>query len=144
MKTEINIKRQDQDFLLEARNSTGNTLLIDASESFGGHQQGIRPMELVLAALGGCSSIDIIHILRKQKQECDSFEVEIQTERIAIEQHTEFSKILLIFRLNGPIKKTSAINAINLSIDKYCSVAKIIETKSQITTQLILNGKEEF
>ncbi|MBK7233697.1 MAG: OsmC family protein [Saprospiraceae bacterium] len=144
MNTEINIKRLDQDFLLEASNSIGNTILIDASEPIGGHHQGIRPLELLLSSLGSCSSIDVILILRKQKQECTSFAVEIQTERITVDQHTEFSQILLIFKIEGPIKKSSALKAIKLSIDKYCSVAKILETKSQITTKLILNGKEEF
>lgn len=104
MNTEINIKRLDQDFLLEASNSIGNTILIDASEPIGGHHQGIRPLELLLSSLGSCSSIDVILILRKQKQECTSFAVEIQTERITVDQHTEFSQILLIFKIEGPIK----------------------------------------
>lgn len=72
---QINIKRIDEDFLMEATNDTGNTLLMDGSESIGGHHKGFRPMQMLLAAVGGCSAIDIISILKKQKQEIESFEV---------------------------------------------------------------------
>ena len=59
----INIKRIDDDFLMEATNDTNNTLLMDGSESIGGHHKGMRPMQLLLVSIGGCSAIDIISIL---------------------------------------------------------------------------------
>ena len=59
----INIKRIDDDFLMEATNDTNNTLLMDGSENIGGHHKGMRPMQLLLVSIGGCSAIDIISIL---------------------------------------------------------------------------------
>ena len=64
----INIKRIDEDFGMEAINEDGNTLLMDGAADIGGHGGGMRPMQLLLAAVGGCSVIDVILILKKQKQ----------------------------------------------------------------------------
>ena len=58
----MQIKRLDDDFLMEAINDTNNSLLMDGSESIGGHHKGMRPMQLLLVSIGGCSAIDIISI----------------------------------------------------------------------------------
>jgi putative redox protein len=142
MNKEIEIIRIDDDYLMEASNGTGNTLRMDASESIGGHHQGFRPMEMLLAAVGGCSSIDVINILKKQKQSIDSFAVSVEAEREKVEQHTEFRKIRLVFKIDGEVKAENALKAIQLSYDKYCSVSKILEHTAEISSKLILNGEE--
>ncbi len=142
MNKEIEIIRIDEDYLMEATNGTGNTLLMDASESIGGHHKGFRPMEMLLAAIGGCSAIDVINILRKQKQQIRKFAVSVEAEREKVEQHTEFRKIRLIFKIDGEVKAENALKAIQLSHDKYCSVSKALETKSEISFNLVLNGEE--
>ena len=78
---QIKLKRIDKDFNIEATNSEGNTVLMDGSKEIGGHGKGMRPMQLLLTALGGCSSVDIIVILRKQKQELESIEIEVNGDR---------------------------------------------------------------
>ena len=78
---QINLKRIDKDFNIEARNDEGNSVLMDGSKEIGGNGKGMRPMQLLLAALGGCSSVDIISILRKQKQELESIEIEVNGDR---------------------------------------------------------------
>ena len=73
----INIKRLNDDYHMEAVNDNGNSLEMDGSPELGGHNLGMRPMQLLLAAVGGCSAIDVIMILKKQRQTITSFEVEV-------------------------------------------------------------------
>ncbi len=137
----INLKRIDNDFNLEARNDEGNTLLMDGSKEIGGNEKGMRPMQLLLAALGGCSSIDIVSILRKQKQELDSLEIEINGER-DVEENKEYSIFKTIevhFILKGNVDKDKVERAVKLSMEKYCSVGKTLEPTATITYKVTLN-----
>src|SRR5687767_2569573 len=120
----ITIKRTDSDFKMEAVNETGNTLIMDANPEIGGHNTGFRPMQMLLAAVGGCSAIDIILILKKQKQEIESFDVEVEGEREKIEEYSLFRDICLHFKIKGKVDKEKAERAIKLSLEKYCSVSK--------------------
>ena len=95
----ISIKRLDDDFLMEAKNEDGNTLQMDGSPEIGGHGKGMRPMQMLLAAVGGCSAIDVILILKKQKQIIESFEVEVEGEREKIEDYSLFRDICLHFTI---------------------------------------------
>lgn len=135
----INIKRLDDDFHMEASNQEGNSLQMDGSEEIGGHGKGMRPMQLLLAAVGGCSAIDIILILKKQKQFLKSFEVEVEGEREKIEEYSLFKDICLHFKLTGNIEEAKARKAIELSLDKYCSVAKTLEPTAHIHYKLTIN-----
>ena len=71
----IHIKRINEDFQMEAVNEEGNTIMMDGSPSIGGANLGMRPMQLLLAAIGGCSAIDVILILKKQRQVITSFSI---------------------------------------------------------------------
>ena len=77
----IEIKRLDDAFHLQATNESGLTLEADGAESIGGHNQGMRPMQMVLSALGSCSAIDVIQLLRKQRQQLDDIQLIITAER---------------------------------------------------------------
>ena len=77
----INLKRIDNAFHLEASNESGKIVRTDASPAIGGGDKGIRPMEMLLASLGSCSSIDIIHLLKKQRQELKDINISIEAER---------------------------------------------------------------
>ncbi|MCE3259200.1 MAG: hypothetical protein K0S12_841 [Bacteroidetes bacterium] len=135
----INLKRLDNDFHMEAMNEDGNTITMDGAATIGGHNKGFRPMQLLLAAVGGCSAIDIILILKKQKQEIESFEVEVDGEREKIEEYSLFRDIVLHFKMKGKIDRDKAERAIKLSLDKYCSVSKTLEPTAKITYKLTLN-----
>lgn len=137
----INIKRTDNDFQLLATNEGGNSLVMDAAESIGGHQSGMRPMQLLLAAVGGCSAIDIILILKKQRQTVTDFEIEVNGEREAVEEYSLFKTIELHFKLSGQIDYDKAERAIQLSLEKYCSVAKTLEPTAKITYKLSINAQ---
>ena len=73
----IEIKRADESYAFEAIDSNGNTARMDASEAIGGHNFGIRPMQTLLMGLGGCGGVDILSILKKQRQEVKTFNMVI-------------------------------------------------------------------
>jgi putative redox protein len=138
---QIKLKRIDKDFNLEASNEDGNTISIDASKEIGGNGKGMRPMQLILAALGSCSTIDILSILRKQKQEPDSVEIEVEGDRepVGAEGYSLFKTIDVHFILKGNIDKDKAERAVKLSMEKYCSVTKTLEPTARISYRTTLN-----
>ncbi|GAA4799695.1 OsmC family protein [Olivibacter ginsenosidimutans] len=101
--------------------STDVKIHIDGSPDIGGEGLGARPMELVLMALGSCSVLDLISILKKQKQEVNDVVIEVEgTRREAIP--AVFTAIHLLFRLKGAIDEQKANKAAELAVKKYCSV----------------------
>jgi len=135
----INIKRLDDAFNMEAVNEDGNSLLMDGSSDIGGNGKGMRPMQLLLAAVGGCSAIDVILILKKQKQIIESFEVEVDGEREKIQDYSLFRDICLHFKIEGQVDRDKAEKAIQLSLEKYCSVSKTLEPTANVTYKLTVN-----
>jgi putative redox protein len=135
----INIKRLNDDFHMEASNEDGNVLHMDGSPEIGGQGKGMRPMQLLLAAVGGCSAIDVILILKKQKQIIESFEVEVDGEREKIEDYSLFREVCLHFKIKGNVDVDKAERAVKLSIEKYCSVSKTLEPTAKITYKVSVN-----
>lgn len=135
----INIKQLNQAFHMEAKNEDGNTIHMDGSPDIGGEGKGMRPMQLLLTAVGGCSSIDVILILKKQKQEIESFEVEVEGEKEKVEDHSVFKNIVLHFKIKGKVDPEKAERAVKLSMEKYCSVSKALEKTSHITYKVSVN-----
>lgn len=135
----INIKRLNDNFHMEASNEDGNVLHMDGSPDIGGEGKGMRPMQLLLAAVGGCSAIDVILILKKQKQIIESFEVEVEGEREKIEDYSLFRDICLNFKIKGEVDFEKAERAVKLSMEKYCSVSKTLEPTAKISYKVTLN-----
>jgi len=123
----IELKKIDGDFHFEAKSETGNIAHMDASETIGGQNKGVRPMQMLIMGLGGCSAIDIALILKKQKQEVDGFEISIDAERQTGKEPALWETIVMHFKLKGKIDKEKAERAVALSVEKYCSVAKTLE-----------------
>ena len=138
----VRIKRLNDAVHMEAINDDGNRLEMDGIESLGGIQGGFRPMEMLLAAIGGCAAVDVVMILSKQRQNPDGLEVVVDGERASIEgaQHTHFKTIHLHFELTGDkLDENKVKRAIELSIEKYCSVAKALQHDSEVTTGYTIN-----
>lgn len=136
----VEIQRKDNDFLMEATDSSGNKVLMDAGPSIGGKGKGASPMQMLLMALGGCSAIDIILILKKQRQEVDDLQISVEGEREDVKDGAAlFEKIEVKFMLKGKIDKDKAERAVQLSMDKYCSVAKTLEKSASITYTVTVN-----
>ena len=106
---------------------------MDGKTAIGGLEGGMSPMQLLLAGIGGCSAIDIIGILEKQKQDLKDLKVEVDGDKQSAGTYSEFKKIHLNFIFTGDIDPSKAERAIDLSIGKYCSVSKALEKGSQIS-----------
>lgn len=135
----IELQRVNNAFHFEAKNENNKLINIDASPTIGGNDNGFRPMELLLAGLGGCSGIDVLHILKKQKIELETFSIKIEASR-KDEQPAIFEEIKVLFEVKGNIDETKLKRAIDLSMEKYCSVTKILEKSATIKYSYKLNS----
>jgi putative redox protein len=135
----ITIKKQESYYHMQASNEDGNTLEMDGSKEIGGEGKGMRPMQLLLSAVGGCSSIDVLLMLKKQKQVVESFEVEVEGDTEKVEEHRIFKTIVIHFKITGQVDIEKAEKAVRLSLEKYCSVSKILEPTASISYKLSVN-----
>lgn len=136
--TKVSIRRIGEPFHFEATNAAGKTVHIDAGPAIGGTGQGVRPMEMLLMGLAGCSGIDVITILRKQRQTIEEMSVEVIGERGEAQEANPFTDIVVKFSLKGPIEDHFLKRAIELSMEKYCSVAKTLEKTATIRYEYTL------
>ncbi len=138
----VQLKRLDDAFHFEAIGSSGVKIHTDGSPDIGGHNLGARPMELLLAGLASCSAIDMILILKKQRQTIDDFEIEIEGERLK-EENTErspFKKVHIHYKLKGQIDVAKAERAASLSMQKYCSATAQFEPLAAISYDITIEG----
>ncbi len=112
----------------------------DVTIASSGDQEGISPMEMTALSVVGCSSIDILMILDKQKQEIDDFHAEIDGER-AEEPPRVFTDLDLHYAFEGDVSPEKVRRAIDLSLDKYCSVSNMVDQTATITYSFSVNGE---
>lgn len=122
----IELSRVEGDFGFEAKDANGHIVKIDSKPESGGVNFGARPMQLLLMGLGGCSGIDIVSILKKQRQTVEGFDIKIEGERETGTEPSLWKKVNIVFELKGNIDIDKARRACALSIDKYCSVAETV------------------
>ena len=117
----------------EGHSDSDHKVMMDAGEAAGGMNRGARPMELLLMGLGGCSSIDVMLMLNKSRQDVTDCRVEIEAER-ANDIPAVFTKIHVHFVVSGHnIKVNRVERAIKLSADKYCSASVMLGKTAEIT-----------
>ncbi len=138
----VSLNRVNQDYLFEVTNDNGHKVLLDNKSKKEGKVEGVSPMELLLMALAGCSSIDIIEILNKQKINPKEVKMDVEGDRIPGLVPSLFNKIKVNVRLEGEISPDKAKRAVSLSFNKYCSVAKTLEYSTPIKYSVFLNGDE--
>jgi putative redox protein len=122
----VEIDRIQGDFGFEAKDANGNIVRLDSSPESGGQNFGFRPMQLLLAGLGGCSGIDIVSILKKQRQEVLGFHMTVEGDREVGKEPSLWENLTIVFELKGNIDLAKATRACELSMDKYCSVAETL------------------
>jgi putative redox protein len=136
----IELTRIEGDFGFEARDGYGHIARMDSSPETGGQEFGIRPMQMLLMGLGGCSGIDIVSILKKQRQTVEDFSMIIDGERERGKEPSRWENINIIFILKGAIDPDKAKKACALSMEKYCSVAATLkEARCHITWEVKVN-----
>jgi putative redox protein len=107
---------------------------MDIPADQGGHGNGVRPMQALLSALGGCSGVDVVMILNKQKETIEHYEMEISGERALGKEPALWETVHVVFKLKGSMTKEKAEKACALSIDKYCSVAATLRAAGAVIT----------
>lgn len=135
----IKLQRLNDAVHFEGVNEDGNTVHLDGSPSIGGEGKGLRPMQLLLISLAGCSSMDVVSLLKKMRQPLADMSVEVSGERVEGEVPAVFKKIHLHFVLKGELQPEKVEKAISRSVEKYCSVAKMIDTVAAITWSYAIN-----
>lgn len=118
----------------------GHKIIIDAKEEVGGQDRGPRPKPLMLAALGGCTSMDVISILKKMRVELKSLNVIIEGE-LSEEHPKRYTKMHVIYEVEGedlPMDKIE--KAVSLSEEKYCGVSAVYREVMEITSEIRIKG----
>lgn len=130
----IELTRVEGDFGFEAKDANGHIVRMDSNHESGGKGFGARPMQLLLMGMGGCAGIDIVSILKKQRQIVEGFDMKIEGEREAGVEPSLWKTVNIVFELKGNIDMEKARRACALSMDKYCSVAETLrKSGSEIT-----------
>ena len=112
---------------------SGHSVVMDGAPEAGGRDLGIRPMEMLLLGLGGCTAFDVVSILKKSRQDVFNCEVHIEAER-ADEIPKVFTQIHIHFVVSGKnLKADKVAKAVSLSADKYCSASEMLAKTANIT-----------
>lgn len=128
-------------FGLTLTDETGNTMQIDIPVEEGGTGKGMRPMQTLLAALIGCSSVDVVSILKKQRQTWTAFRMEVGGERVPELEFKLWRDVHLNILIEGNAEPAKVYRAAELSVNKYCSVAETLRRAgAKITFSVFVNG----
>lgn len=130
----IHVNRVKGDFGFEAQDVNGHSVRLDTSDETGGINFGFRPMQSLLAALGGCSGIDVVSILKKQRFVIETFSMKIQGEREKGKEPSLWESVHIDFEFKGNMDQDKAERACELSINKYCSVAETLRRSGTTIT----------
>ena len=136
----ISLQRLNDDYLFECTNAAGNKILLDNTSE--PDAKGVSPMEAVLMAVAGCSGIDIVSILKKQRQIIEDFSAQVEGERVQVDDAKPFKNIIVRFFLTGNIDPKKALKAAELSFEKYCSVSKTLEPNVTVSYEVFVNKEK--
>lgn len=113
---------------------SGHSVLMDGPPELGGRNLGVRPMEMMLLGLGGCTSFDVMHILKKARQPVTDCVVELEAERAETEPKV-FTRIHVHFVVSGDgLKESQVKRAVELSAEKYCSASIMLAQAGVVIT----------
>lgn len=132
----VTLERKNDAFWFQGTGKNPVPINIDNGEN------GASPMELLLMAVGSCSAIDIVSILKKQRQEITNYSMEVLGERVEVEQAKPFQSMHVTIFLKGNINPAKAKKAADLSFQKYCSVSLTIEPQVPVTYSVYVNGEK--
>ncbi len=115
---------------------SGHAVVMDGAPEYGGRNIGIRPMEMLLIGLAGCTGFDVVQILKKGRENVTGCEVEVEAER-ATEDPKVFTKIHIAYRVTGRgLSQAKAARAVTLSKEKYCSASIMLGATAEMSTSL--------
>ena len=136
----IELARVSGEYGFEAIDENGHTVRMDSSPESGGQNFGVRPMQILLMGLAGCSAIDVLAILKKQRQEVKDYKMVVTGDREVGKEPSLWEGVNIEFHLYGDIDEGKALKAVELSINKYCSVSATLEKAgAKITYQVFVH-----
>ena len=122
-----------EDVSFSGASGSGHSVIMDGAPEFGGANRGMRPMEMLLLGMGGCTAFDVVHILRKARQDIVDFEVDLDAQRAEAPPKV-FTRIHVHFEIRGHNVSPAAVErAIDLSLSKYCSATIMLAKTAEIT-----------
>lgn len=124
--------------LFVAEGGSGHTFTMDGSPEVGGRNLASRPMEVVLMGMGGCTAIDVVSMLKKQRQDIEGVEVSLEAER-AGDHPKVFNSVKLVYTVRGrKLNRALIERAVSLSDEKYCSATAMVRKSAEITHEVVL------
>jgi putative redox protein len=124
--------------LMVAESGSGHTFTMDGAPDIGGRNLAARPMEVVLIGLGGCTAIDVVSMLKKQRQDIEGVEVSLVAER-ADDHPKVFTSVKLVYTVRGRnLNKALVERAVSLSDEKYCSATAMFKKSADVTHEVVI------
>lgn len=120
---------------------SGAELVLDGKPEIGGEGRGMRPTELFLTGLAGCAAMDVVHILRRQREPLDQLAIEIEGDK-SPGAPSRFTAIRITFIARGPVDRHKLERAVALSVEKYCTVRNTLDPALELTWRAALEGEE--
>lgn len=136
----VTLTRTDDAYHFIGRNAAGNETHFDTGPAEGGSGAAAGPMQTVAMALGACSAIDVVSILKKGRQQITSFNIAVEYDRAKNETPAVFTKMHVHYQLEGELEPEKVRRAVELSVEKYCSVSKMLARTATITHSFSVNG----
>ena len=123
---------------------SGHAVVMDGAPESGGRNIGVRPMEMLLLGLGGCTAFDIVMILERMREKVTALDIALEAERAA-EDPKVFTAVKLIYKIRGhKLKPANVERAVNLSAEKYCSASIMIGKTATITHDFTIEEEGEM
>ncbi len=124
--------------LLVAEAGSGHSFTMDGSAEVGGRNLGARPMEVLLIGMGGCTAIDVVSMLKKQRQDIEGVEVALSGER-ASDHPMVYTEVKLTYTVRGRnLNRALVERAVSLSDEKYCSATAMFKKTAKVTHEVVL------
>ena len=140
-KVSVRLEKQEADFHFRAFNADGHFVDIDDATAYeDGKGHGVGPMQMLVMAIGGCSGVDIVSILKKGRQEINAFHIDVTGTKPDGVSPSIYEHISVVFHLEGTLEEGRVKRAVELSIGKYCSVARTLEKSATIEYGYSING----
>jgi len=139
----IEARLTEPDYGITVTDVMGHIIQLDIPEDQGGKGSGFRPMQAMIAALCACSTVDVVSILKKQRQQLEDLMISVDGERRQGVEPSLWEKVHLVFRIMGEVDPLKAERAVQLSMEKYCSVAETLRRAgASITWEVRVNDNQ--
>lgn len=139
----LHLRRTPDGQAMLGADEAGNEIRISLPEIAGGSATGLRAMHLMIMSLGGCAAVDILSILKKQRQQVDDLHIDIDAERYHQPLPAPWEKVHLVITLRGRVDQKKAEKASEMSLQKYCSASETLRLAGATITWEVRVSNDE-